>query len=340
MTVAELDLTTPARLGVELRQEVSLAPFTTMKVGGAAEYLATVTTIDQMLKVVRWARAAGLPYTILGGGSNILVSDAGVRGLVVYNRCRLVRVDVAPCCVFTRRHVDGVDDPEDDRPFLFAESGAAMAGAARTSIAAGLTGLEWAVSVPGTVGGAVVGNAGAHGGEIRDTLWNVMLLNEQGDVEEVPAEQLQYRYRSSTLKQKPAAAPGGAPAAVKAGFGPVVFCANFRLAEGDAATIKARADEYLQQRRRTQPVEPSVGSTFQNPPGDFAGRLIEAAGLKGARVGGVEVSQQHANFLVNRGGVGAARAADVAALMAQIQATVQERFGVRLEPEVQLVGEW
>jgi len=332
---ATLDTTAPTRLGVEIREGVSLAPLTAMKVGGPAAYFATVTTIDQMLKVVRWARAAGLPTTILGGGSNILVSDAGVRGLVIYNRCRLVRVDAAPCCVFTRAHVAGVDDAEDDRPFLFAESGAAMAGAARTSVAAGLTGLEWAVSVPGTVGGAVVGNAGAHGGEIRDNLWNVMLLNEAGDVEEVAAEQLQFGYRSSALKQKIAGC-GGVPA----GFGPVVFCANFRLAEGDAATIKARADEYLRHRRRTQPVEASVGSTFKNPPGDFAGRLIEAAGLKGARRGGVEVSLQHANFIVNRGGVGSARAADVAELIAHIQATVQEQFGVLLEPEVQLVGEW
>ena len=147
---------------------MSLAPYTTMKVGGPADYFATVTTTEQMLKVARWARAAAIPYYILGGGSNILIADAGIRGLVIYNRCRRVRVDEAPCCVF----------PLDDRPFLCAESGAAMAGAARTSIAAGLTGLEWAVSVPGTVGGAIVGNAGAHGVEIKDNLWNAMILDE------------------------------------------------------------------------------------------------------------------------------------------------------------------
>lgn len=319
--VIDLDVTVPTQLGVEIRQEVSLAPLTSMKVGGPAQYFATVTTVDQLLKVARWARAAGLPYYILGGGSNILVADRGMRGLVIYNRCRQVRVDAAPCCVF----------PLDDRPFLFAESGAAMAGAARSSIAEGLTGLEWAVSVPGTVGGAVVGNAGAHGGEIKDNLWNVMILNADDDVEELPGEQLQYAYRTSNLKRQ---------LSVKAGFGPIVLTANFRLAVGDPAEIKARADAYLAHRRRTQPVEPSVGSTFKNPPGDYAGRLIEAAGLKGARVGGVEVSAQHANFLVNRGGSGSARAADVLALMEQIQRTVGERFGVELEPEVQLVGDW
>ena len=320
-TALNMDTTIPARLGVEIRRQVRLAPLTTMKVGGPAEYFATVTTVDQLLKLVRWARGMGLPYYILGGGSNILVSDAGMRGLVVYNRCRQVRVDAAPCCVF----------PQDDRPFLFAESGAAMAGAARTSIAAGLTGLEWAVSVPGTVGGAVVGNAGAHGGEVKDNLWNAMILSAEDEVEEVPAEHLAYSYRSSALKRQ---------LAVRAGFGPVVLCANFRLAEGDPAVIKATADGYLQHRRRTQPVAPSLGSTFKNPPGDFAGRLIEAAGLKGARVGGVEVSRLHANFIVNPGGAGAAQAADVVALIERIQRAVQAQFGVDLELEIQRVGEW
>jgi UDP-N-acetylmuramate dehydrogenase len=313
--------TLPTIVGVEIAQEVSLAPYTTMKVGGPADYFAAVATTEQMLKVARWARSAGIPYYILGGGSNILIADAGIRGLVIYNRCRRVRVDEAPCCVF----------PLDDRPFLWTESGAAMAGAARTSIASGLTGLEWAVSVPGTVGGAIVGNAGAHGMEIKDNLWNAMILDENDMVEEVPVEKLDFAYRSSTLKRK---------VSVKAGFGPIVLSANFRLDFGEAETNKAKADEYLQHRRRTQPVEPSVGSTFRNPPGDFAGRLIDAAGLKGAREGGVEVSEVHANFLINRGGVGAAHASDALALMRRIQQTVQDRFGVRLEPEVQLVGDW
>jgi UDP-N-acetylmuramate dehydrogenase len=311
----------PQSLGVEVTQNVSLAPYTTMKVGGQAEYFVTVSSMEQMIKVARWARAVDLPYYILGGGSNILIADSGIRGLVIYNRCRRVRVDEAPCCVF----------PVDDRPFLFAESGAAMAGAARTSVAAGLHGLEWAVSVPGTVGGAIVGNAGAHGVEVKDNLWNAMILDETDMVEEVPAENLAFAYRSSALKRE---------GPVKAGFGPIVLNANFRLEFGDVESVKASADQYLQHRRRTQPVEPSVGSTFRNPPGDFAGRLIEAAGLKGARVGGVEVSEVHANFLINRGGVGATEARDVLALMRLVEERVFDRFGVRLQPEVQLVGEW
>jgi UDP-N-acetylmuramate dehydrogenase len=274
-----------------------------------------------MIGLVRWARANEVPYYLLGGGSNILIADAGIRGLVIHNRLRQVRVDPAPCCVF----------PEDERPFLYAESGAPMAGAARTSIAEGLSGLEWAVSIPGTVGGAVVGNAGAHGMEIKDNLWGAMLMNAEGDVEEVDAVMLEFAYRTSTLKRQ---------LAVKAGFGPVVLSVNFRLDPDDPEKVRARADEYLQHRRRTQPVEPSIGSTFKNPEGDFAGRLIEAAGLKGERIGGAEVSSLHANFILNPGGAGAAKAADVLALMRQIQQVVFDRFGVKLEAEVQLVGDW
>ncbi len=311
--------TLPTIAGVEITRDMTLAPYTTMKVGGPADYFATVTTTEQMLKVARWARAAAIPYYILGGGSNILIADAGIRGLVIYNRCRRVRVDEAPCCVF----------PLDDRPFLWTESGAAMAGAARTSIAAGLTGLEWAVSVPGTVGGAIVGNAGAHGMEIKDNLWNAMILDENDMVEEVPVEKLDYGYRSSTLKRL---------VSVKAGFGPIVLSANFRLDFGDAETIKAKADEYLQHRRRTQPVEPSMGSTFRNPPGDYAGRLIEACGLKGRSIGGAMISDKHANFFVNASGE--AQAGDVKALIDLAHDEVLKRFGVDLQLEVELLGEW
>ena len=318
---SQLDIRAPLRFGLQIQRNVPLAPLTTMKVGGPAEYYATVHTTDQLLKLVRWARGVELPYFILGGGSNILISDAGIRGLVIENRCRQVRVDEAPCCEF----------PKDDRPYLMAESGAAMAGAARVSVRNGLQGLEWAVSVPGTVGGAVVGNAGAHGGEIKDNLEDALLLNEQGDVQEYKNADFRYAYRDSTLKrQQP----------LVAGFKAVILSANFRLQRGNPAEISAQAERFLQHRRRTQPVEPSLGSTFVNPPGDYAGRLIEAAGLKGERVGGVQVSALHANFIVNPGGVGKAKAADVIGLIEQIQRIVTERCGVHLEQEIQLVGEW
>ncbi len=308
-------------LGVQIRQDHPLANLTTIKIGGPADYFADVTDTHKLLKLARWARANDLPYLILGGGSNVLISDRGVRGLVIHNRCKAVQVQDAPCC----------DYPKDTRPFLFAESGALMAGAARTAINAGLTGLEWAVSVPGSVGGAVVNNAGAHGGEVKDTLWDVLLLDDHGDIQVYRVEDLAYSYRQSSLKQ---------PGTAAAGFGPVLLSANFRLQTGDRATIRAAAQSFLGHRRSTQPVEPSLGSTFVNPPGDFAGRLIEEAGLKGFRLGGVEVSRTHANFLINPGGVGAATAADVIAMIAHIQTTVARGSGVALEPELQKIGDW
>ena len=308
-------------LGVEIRQDQPLANLTTIKIGGPADYFAVVTDTHKLLKLVRWARANELPYLILGGGSNVLISDRGVRGLVIHNRCNAVQVQDAPCC----------DYPKDTRPFLYAESGALMAGAARTAINAGLTGLEWAVSVPGSVGGAVVNNAGAHGGEVKDSLWNVLLLDDNGDIQVYRVEDLAYAYRQSSLKREGAA---------DAGFGPVLLSANFRLQTGDRDTIRAAAQSFLGHRRSTQPVEPSLGSTFVNPPGDFAGRLIEEAGLKGFRLGGVEVSRTHANFLINPGGAGAATAADVMTMIEHIQTAVARRSGVALQPELQKIGEW
>jgi UDP-N-acetylmuramate dehydrogenase len=318
----KLDLARPAALGVQVRRGVGLAEYTTIKAGGAADYFAMVNTVDQLIKLVRWARAVALPYLVLGGGSNILISDAGVRGLVIYNRCRAVRIDAAPLQCF---------GPVDEHGYLFAESGSAMAGVARTAIKAGLAGLEWAVSVPGTVGGAVVGNAGAHGGEVKDNLEDTLVIDETGTVRSLMLADLGYAYRDSSLKRRQP---------LRAGFGPVVLSANFRLTPGDPTELHGRAERFLAHRRQTQPVEASLGSTFVNPPGDFAGRLIEEAGLKGARVGGAEVSGLHANFIVNPGGVGAATATDVITLVRQIQQTVERQNGVKLEPEVQLVGEW
>lgn len=322
LTEHGLNTTISDSLGITLRREVSLAGFTTMKVGGTAEYFATVTSTDQLLKLVRWARGMDLPYFLLGGGSNILISDAGIRGLVIYNRCRQVRIDEAPLrCL----------GPVDEQRYLFAESGAALAGVARTSVQASLTGLEWAVSVPGTVGGAVVGNAGAHGGEVKDTLENALLLAETDEVVEYGVSDFAYAYRDSTLKRRKP---------LQAGFKAVILSANFRLKPGVSAEINQRAEQFLSHRRRTQPVEPSLGSIFVNPPGDHAGRLIEAAGLKGTELGGAVISSLHANFIVNPGGVGSATASEVWQLIEQVQAVVEQRTGVRLEPEVQLVGEW
>ena len=183
----QIDLSIPAQFGITITRDVNLARFTTLKVGGPAEYFATVHELPLLVQLVHWAHDVGLPYFILGGGSNILISDAGMRGLVIFNRCRTVHVTA----------------PEPAAPWrlLHAGSGAAMAGVARSSMQAGLTGLEWAVSVPGTIGGAVVGNAGAHGGEIKDNLEHVLLLDAAGQAQEVPCAEMEYDYRESALKR-------------------------------------------------------------------------------------------------------------------------------------------
>ena len=315
---------------VPIEQNVSLAPLTTMRVGGPAAYFARVSTLADLSDLLRWAQQVSLPYLVLGGGSNILVSDAGVRGLVIQNRCRQVTVlDALP--------ENSIDQEQQVTQFLLAESGANMAGVARTSVRHGLTGLEWAVSVPGTIGGAVVNNAGAHGGEVKDNLVEAQVVIGTGQHQRYTTETLQYNYRSSVLKSK--------THPLRAGFGPVVLSATFQLTKAPEEEVKERADEFLNHRRRTQPVEPSLGSMFMNPPGDYAGRLIEAAGLKGTRIGAIEVSQQHANFIIHPSNVVGAqqesgRATDVVTLIELIQEAVEKQFGIRLQTEVQLVGEW
>jgi UDP-N-acetylmuramate--alanine ligase len=297
--------------GLALRRAEPLASHTTMRIGGPADLFVAVSTVDDLIAVLARAAELAVPALVLGGGSNLLVSDRGVRGLVVANGCRGVQ-----------RHQGDV---------LLAESGANLAGVARQAMRWGLAGLEWGVSVPGTVGGAVVGNAGAHGGCVADNLLRATLLDSDGALTEWPAARFAYGYRSSTLKsllredQTERAWP------------PVVLSAAFQLHEADPAQLEARAASFLAHRRNTQPVEPSAGSIFQNPPGDYAGRIIEALGLKGHSQGGAAFSTVHANFIVARGG---ASAADVAALINLARRTAWQTLGVTLTPEILFVGDW
>ncbi|MCS7038321.1 MAG: UDP-N-acetylmuramate dehydrogenase [Anaerolineae bacterium] len=310
-SVPEALLTRLAALSRDgLRRDVALAPFTSFRIGGPAEVLLTVTSVADLTAALRLLRDWEVPFLILGGGSNVLVSDAGVPGVVILNRCRGVSWATAA-----------------EPPTVTAESGVLLAGLARSAIRRGLAGLTWAVHVPGTVGGAVVGNAGAHGGAIADNLHRVTLWQD-GRVVEVPAAELELGYRSSRLKRMPPATR------------PVVLKATFHLAHGDAAAEAAAAADYTAYRRRTQPVAQSAGSIFKNPPAGTApaaGYLIEAAGLKGYRIGGAGVSTLHANFILNHGD---ATAADVVRLMNHIRRTVRDRFGIVLEPEIEFVGEW
>jgi UDP-N-acetylmuramate dehydrogenase len=234
-----------------------------------------------------------------------------VRGLVIINRARQVRFDA-----------------QAQPPTVWAESGANFGLIARQAALQGLAGLEWAAGIPGTLGGAVVGNAGAHGGDIAGNLIVAEILQPVDDTkvsarESLSPEQLAFSYRSSLLKRQP-------------GTG-ILLSALLRLQQSTPQVVQAKIDEFVAYRRRTQPPGASMGSMFKNPPGDFAGRLIEAAGLKGSRQGDAQISPLHANFFIN---LGSATAADVAGLIQLARQTVAEKFDQQLELEIQLLGEW
>jgi UDP-N-acetylmuramate dehydrogenase len=299
-----------AAFGDRLQAGLSLARFTAARLGGPADLFLEVRSLDDLVQAASLLWQAGQTFTILGGGSNVLVSDLGVRGVVLLNRARRVRFDL-----------------ESDPPTVWAESGANFGRLARQAAQKGLSGLEWAAGIPGTLGGAVVGNAGAHGGDVAASLLLAEILHHQGHMElhrqTWPVKDLQYSYRTSRLKRQPGEI--------------VVLGARLRLAHAPIAEVQARLDQLVAYRRRTQPPGASMGSMFKNPPGDYAGRLIEAAGLKGRRIGQAQISRLHGNFFVNLGG---ARAQDVYGLICLARETVQARFGVRLELEVELLGEW
>jgi UDP-N-acetylmuramate dehydrogenase len=295
-----------AAFGTRLQENVPLAHYTTARVGGPADALLPVHTADELARAVSLIWENNLPYVILGGGSNILVSDSGFRGIVVLNRARNTRIDV--------RHAP---------PLAWAESGANLSALAHQAALRSMTGLEWAAAIPGSVGGAVYGNAGAFGSDMAATLLLAEILHPESGKSWWPVEQLEYRYRTSLLKQKPGQA--------------VILSAQLKLQAGDPQAIKEKMEANSAQRRHTQPPGASMGSMFKNPPGDYAGRLIESAGLKGTRIGSVEISPIHANFFVNHG---EATAQNVWDLILQARKTVEDKFGVRLELEIEPLGEY
>lgn len=317
LRLAPLDLDRlRAVFGARLQANVPLARYTAARLGGPAEAFLLAESRTDLEQAARLAWENDWPLTILGGGSNVLVSDAGVRGLVVLNRAEAV-----------------VFDETSGSPGVWAEAGVNFGRLARLAAQRGLSGLEWAVGIPGTLGGAVVGNAGAHGSDLAASLRLAEILHRfpaqaghlSGETvrETWPVERLEYAYRSSRLKH----APGRA----------VVLAAHLSLERSTVEVVQARCDELTAYRRRTQPPGASLGSMFKNPPGDYAGRLIEAAGLKGAQVGAAQISPVHANFFINLGG---ASAADLYGLLRLAQTAVVEQFGVQLEPEIELMGEW
>jgi len=296
------------RLGPAARLGEPLGRYTSARVGGPADLFVGAQSSDELVCAVEQAAALGVPWRIIGSASNLLIADEGVEGLVVKAATSGVRL-------WPHQDTGGV--------LVQAEAGAIFAAVAKQTALRGLRGLEWAVNVPGTIGASVVNNSGAFGSCAAEHLVEVLLHVPRVGAHTVPAEDLGLAYRTSRLKRGELLG--------------VVLTATFRLVPDDPTSLRQRTQQIRQMRRATQPSGYSVGSMFTNPPGDAAGRLIEAAGLKGHRVADAEISALHANFMLNRR---AARARDMFRLMQLVQSEVWERSRVWLVPEIEFVGRW
>ena len=270
---------------------------TTFRIGGKADALVRISDREQLAKVLKYLSQVEVPYYILGNGSNLLVSDKGYQGVIIETSDKMNEVRVDGSC-------------------LVCQAGALLSKVARTAYENGLTGLEFAAGIPGTIGGGVVMNAGAYGGELKHVVTHVTAMDRNGEELVFDNEAMEFGYRSSLIKKYPY----------------IVTEVRVQLTEGDKSVIKEVMDDLAARRREKQPLEyPSAGSTFKRPEGHFAGALIQDAGLKGYTVGGAQVSEKHSGFVINTGD---ATAEDVRTLMAHVQKTVKEKFDVTLEPEV------
>lgn len=292
--------------GRTLQRDIPLAPYTSARLGGQADYLVEMKSATELKEAALGLWNGQIPFRILGGGSNVLVADEGVREVVLLNKAR------------ERRFYE-----DESGPHIWSESGAVLGTLARLAADRGWSGLEWAATVPGTLGGAVVGNAGAHGSDMSHNLSMAEILQHAGKEENWSCEQFEYGYRDSRIKREPGQY--------------VVLTATLDLALSTAEACKERMRQFHEQRSKTQPAGASMGSMFKNPPGDYAGRLIEQAGLKGYTQGTVQISDLHANFFVNHG---EGSAQDVWRLIEEARDQVFRQFGVKLELEVELIGAW
>jgi UDP-N-acetylmuramate dehydrogenase len=301
--VRDLEAIAPVKL------EEPLARYTTFGVGGPADAYVVASSARQVADIVRLCRFEGVPFFVLGSGSNIVIGDRGIRGVTIGNAAKAM---TEPQLV-----------QNDGRRYVVrADAGCSFAAISRRSAFAGYAGLEWACGIPGTIGGAVVYNAGAYGGCLGDVLQRIAVATEDGDLE-LEASQLNLVYRGSDFTRGLMA-------------GRAVVSAEFSLWPGDASELRQRVREYDQRRLVAQPRGRNAGSFFKNPPQQPAWKLLDAAGLRGHQIGGAQLSEKHCNFMVNAGG---ASAADVAALKRVAQERVRDQFGVDLENEVALVGE-
>ena len=280
-----------------------MASHTTFRIGGPADYFVMPETVEEVAAVLKLCKEEEMPYFILGNGSNLLVGDKGFRGVVI-------------------QLYKNFDELQIEGTTVTAKSGAMLIRVAKESGKAGLTGLEFASGIPGTIGGAMVMNAGAYGGEMKDVVSAVTVLKKHGEIKTLTGDEMNFRYRGSVVEDE----------------GYIVLEAVMELKKGNLEEIQARIEELSIQRKTKQPIEyPSAGSTFKRPEGYFAGKLIQDSGLRGYKVGGAQVSEKHCGFVINAGG---ATAADVMQLMQDVSDKVNAQFGVTLEPEVKRIGEF
>ena len=291
-------------IGIEnVKLEEPMEKHTTFRIGGPADYFLCPQTAEELKAVIHVCKETGTPYFILGNGSNLLVSDKGYRGAVIQIWKNMSEVSV------------------EDETKIRAQAGAQLSKIASCALEQSLEGFEFAAGIPGTLGGAVVMNAGAYGGEMKDVLVEATVLDTEGNVRTLKNEELELGYRHSIVKEK----------------NYIVLEAVFELNKGSKEAISSQMRELAGKRREKQPLEyPSAGSTFKRPEGYFAGKLIEDAGLRGFQVGGAQVSEKHCGFVINRDH---ATAADIMELMRQVQIRVKENSGVDLEPEVKRLGD-
>jgi UDP-N-acetylmuramate dehydrogenase len=292
--------------GDRLQENVQLSSYTAARIGGPADALVFAHNADELAMAAQKLWELDLPFILLGGGSNVLVSDKGVRGVVLINRARQLKFNA-----------------QAEPPTVYAESGVTPNDITQRAALLGLAGFEWAAGLPGSLGGAVYGNAGAFDGDIAGNLVSLELVHRQHGRQVWTVQKMEYGYRTSVLKRE---------------HPPVfILSATLMLSHGDPQAIRTKLEQFAQRRRNAQPPGASMGSMFKNPTGEKAGRLIEAAGLKGMQIGNAEISTQHGNFFINHGQT---RAEDMKTLIDLAQKTVAEKFGVKLELEVELIGEW
>lgn len=279
----------------------SMASHTTFRIGGLADCFVQLENTEQLIKVQKYLSQVGMPFFILGNGSNLLVSDAGFRGVILQIGPKMSKVTV-------------------EGNVIVAQAGASMAQIARTAMEHELAGMEFASGIPGTIGGGVVMNAGAYGGELSQIVTQVNVVNSEGEIMELDNETMEFGYRTSTIRNNPF----------------TVTEVILRLEKGDRQQIRERMEELAARRREKQPLEyPSAGSTFKRPAGYYAGQLIMEAGLRGFQCGGAKVSDKHCGFVINTGN---ATAEDVRTLIREIQTRVKDQFNVNLETEVLFLG--